>query len=96
MNLRVIKKDVEYLLGEFVDDCLLFALLHPEKDTKSVEDLVNEAFSFADTLFARINHPLDGTNKIPANKRAPYYKAVTNDLLKGIDGMYDKLSALAK
>ena len=32
MNLRVIKKDIEFLIGDFVEDCLLFAMLHPDKD----------------------------------------------------------------
>ena len=33
MNLRDIKKDIEFLIGDFVEDCLLFAMLHPEKSS---------------------------------------------------------------
>ena len=29
MNLRVIKKDIEYFIGEFIDDCSLFVALNP-------------------------------------------------------------------
>lgn len=33
MNLRDFKKDVEYFVGEFVDDCSLFIALNPHKCT---------------------------------------------------------------
>ena len=29
MNLREIKKDIEYVIGAFVDDCALFLSVHP-------------------------------------------------------------------
>ena len=29
MNLRDIKKDIEYVIGAFVDDCALFLSVHP-------------------------------------------------------------------
>jgi len=43
MNLRVIKKDIKFLIGDFVEDCLLFAMLHPDKDIKGVENIINKA-----------------------------------------------------
>ena len=57
MNLRDIKKDIEFLIGDFVEDCLLFAMLHPEKDLGQVENLINEASDFADELIEKVNHP---------------------------------------
>ena len=90
MNLRVIKKDIEFLVGDFVDDCILFAMLHPEDEkTAGAEQLINEACDLANNLFDRVNHP-DKTN-IKA-----HYKAVSQDLLTGMDALCDKLSALAK
>ena len=36
MNLRVFKKDIEYFVGEFIDDCALFvALNHTRMLTRS-------------------------------------------------------------
>lgn len=34
MNLRDIKKDIEYVIGAFVDDCTLFLNVNPGKDTQ--------------------------------------------------------------
>ena len=33
MNLRDFKKEVEYFIGEFVDDCTLFIAINPDKST---------------------------------------------------------------
>ena len=90
MNLRDIKKDIEFLIGDFVEDCIIFAMLHTEEDkTEGAEQLINEACDLANNLFDRVNHP-DKTN-IKA-----HYKAVSQDLLSGMDSLCEKLSALAR
>lgn len=103
MNLRVIKKDINFLIGDFIDDCLLFATLHPEKETKNIEILVQEALDFSDNMFDRVNHPYakpekEGAKpkKLSAPEIKPFYKAISADLLKGLDELYSKLSTMAK
>ena len=90
MNLRDIKKDIEFLIGDFVEDCLMFVMLHPEKDVAQVEKLINEASDLADTLFDKVNHPA------PDVKARTYYNRVGAELLTGLDKLCDRLSALAK
>ncbi|MBR5019761.1 MAG: hypothetical protein IKX53_09040 [Bacteroidales bacterium] len=90
MNLRDIKKDIEFLIGDFVEDCLLFAMLHPEKDLGQVEKLINEASDLADDLFDKVNHPAADV------KPRAYYNRIGAELLNGLDGLCDRLSALAK
>ena len=90
MNLRDIKKDIEFLIGDFVEDCLLFAMLHPEKDLGQVESLINEASDLADNLIDKVNHPSKDV------KPRAYYNRIGAELLTGLDGLCDKLSALAK
>ena len=90
MNLRVIKKDIEFLVGDFVEDCLLFAMLHPDKEMDKVEELVNEANDFAADLFDKVNHP-DKSVKAKA-----YYHGIGQELVKGLDALCEKLSAIAK
>ncbi len=89
-SLRDIKKDIEFLIGDFVEDCLLFAMLHPEKDVAKVESLINEASDLADSLFDKVNHPAADV------KPRAYYNRVGADLLNGLDALCEKLSALAK
>lgn len=90
MNLRDIKKDIEFLIGDFVEDCLLFAMLHPEKDVNKVEDLINEASNLADELIDKVNHPAKDV------KPRAYYNRIGAELLTGLDGLCEKLSELAK
>lgn len=90
MNLRVIKKDIEFLVGDFVEDCLLFAMLHPEKDLAQVEGLINEASDLADQLFYKVNHPAKDA------KKKAYYNGIGAELLNELDKLCEKLSAVAK
>ena len=90
MNLRVIKKDIEFLVSDFIEDCALFATLHPEDEKiDEIEKLINEACDLADSLFERVNHPDKSAVKA-------HYKAVSVDLLKGLDDLCERLSAIAK
>ena len=43
MNLRGFKKDVEYLIGDFVDDCILFVTLNPSKANDALTEVLSEA-----------------------------------------------------
>ena len=90
MNLRDIKKDIEFLIGDFVEDCLMFVMLHPEKDVAQVEKLINEASDLADALIDKVNHPAKDV------KLRAYYNRIGAELLTGLDKLCDRLSALAK
>ena len=43
MNLRVFKKDIEFFIGEFIEDCELFVILNPHKDAEKIDEIVEEA-----------------------------------------------------
>ena len=90
MNLRVIKKDIEFLVGDFVEDCLMFAMFHPEKEVSEVEKLINSANELANKLFDKVNHPAADV------KAKVWYKGVSQELIAGLDELCTKLSALAK
>lgn len=90
MNLRVIKKDIEFLVSDFIEDCLLFSMFHEEVPTEKVEALMNEANDLADDLLVKVNHPEKDANK------KEYYRNVVKELYKGLDDLCEQLSALAK
>ena len=90
MNLRVIKKDIEFLVSDFIEDCLLFSMFHEEVPTEKVEELMNAANDLADDLFVKVNHP----EKEGAKKA--YYRNIVKELYDGLDALCEKLSALAK
>ncbi|MBQ0024753.1 MAG: hypothetical protein KBT00_03380 [Bacteroidales bacterium] len=90
MNLRVIKKDIEFLVSDFIEDALLFSMFHEEVPVEKVEDLMNEANDLADSLICKVNHPEKDT------KKKTYYNGLVKELYAGLDALCEKLSALAK
>ena len=55
MNLRVIKKDIEYFIGEFIDDCSLFVALNPGQDTDAIANIIDEAVDLYNNLKDKVN-----------------------------------------
>ena len=88
-SLRGIKKDIEYVIGAFVDDCTLFLNINPGKNADEIADLIDQAVDLYNELREQIvNAPKEG-------KKA-YFDSVRKSLLEKTDGLYDKLSAAAK
>ncbi len=56
MNLRVIKKEIEYCIGAFIDDCTIFAALNPGCDTDGVNALADEAVALYNALRDKVNN----------------------------------------
>lgn len=89
MNLRVIKKDIEYLIGSVIDDCTLFATLFPDQENQDASaKIIDEAIDLYNNLKYRVNHP-DKQN-IKA-----HYAAISKDLNEGVDALFEKLSSTA-
>ena len=87
-SLRDIKKDIEYVIGSFVDDCALFLDTHPGKNADEVANLIDGAVDLYNDLRDRLGEP-DG------NKKA-YYDGIRKELLEKTDGLYDQLSQTIK
>ena len=86
MNLRVFKKDIEFFIGEFIEDCELFVILNPNKSSEKIDQIVDEAVDLYNDLKQRSNHP-------EGNKRA-FYNGLTKEMFEKLDGLCEKLSAV--
>ena len=86
MNLRVFKKDIEYFVAEFIDDCALFVALNPHKDADEIAQIIDEAVDLYNELKCKANHA-------EGNKRA-YFNALTKEMFEKIDALCEKLSAV--
>ena len=84
MNLRVFKKDIEYFVAEFIDDCALFVALNPHKDADEIVAIIDEAVDLYNDLKCRANHP-------EGNKKA-FYTALTKEMFEKLDELCEKLS----
>lgn len=88
-NLRVIKKDVIYLINEVISDCWVFMYLNNDKKQNEAKQIINDAIALGDNLFDQINnYPKEETKK--------HFKQVNEKLLTEVDALFKRISALAK
>ena len=85
MNLRVFKKDIEYFVAEFIDDCALFVALNPHKDADEIVAIIDEAVDLYNDLKGRANHP-EGPKKA-------FYNGLTKEMFEKLDELCEKLGA---
>lgn len=89
MNLRDIKKDIEYVIGAFIDDCSLFSTANPNADDEALGGLLDEAVNLYNDLRDKVNVKITG-------KKAAYFANLRKELLEKTDGLYKKLSVVVK
>lgn len=89
MNLRDIKKDIEYVLGAFVEDCSVVAEVKPELAEGKVAELMEEAINLYNELKDKAGAKVEGPKKA-------YYTALRKEILEKTDALYEKLSTTVK
>ena len=89
MNLRDIKKDIEYVIGAFIDDCSLFSSVNEKADDEALGALLDEAVNLYNDL-------KDKVNVKPEGAKGAYYASIRKELLEKTDGLYAKLSEIVK
>ncbi|MGM9741952.1 MAG: hypothetical protein ACI3ZC_02695 [Candidatus Cryptobacteroides sp.] len=86
MNLRDFKKDVDYFVGEFVDDCTLFMSVNPHKDTEKIAAVIDEAVDLYNDMKDRAN------SKVEKNARKAWFAGLRKEMFERVDALYEKLS----
>lgn len=88
MNLRDFKKDVEYFIGEFVDDCSLFIALNPHKSSDKMTEVINEAVDLYNDMKDKANA------KVEPKGRKAWFSGLRKEMFEKVDALYEKLSAI--
>jgi hypothetical protein len=86
-SIKNLKKDINYVLGDIIEECYTWKLLNPKADPKAAEAIVDEAIAAFDTLIADVN-----SNEIE-NKKS-YYKRINADLEKMANKLIKKINKL--
>ena len=88
MNLRNIKKDIDYVLSAFVEDCATCVAVNPKVSDEAAASLMEEAINLYNELRDKA-----AARKIEGNKKA-YFNALRKEILERTDALYSKLSAV--
>ena len=89
MNLRDIKKDIEYVIGAFIDDCSLFSAVNPKADDEALGKLLDEAVNLYNDLKDEVNIKVEG-------KKSAHFAEIRKELLEKTDALYASLIEVVK
>ena len=86
-SVKNLKKDINYVLGDVIEECYTWELVNPSADTKKSQAIVEEAITSFDTLISKVN------DKNVENKRA-HYKSVHSQLQAVASTLIGKVNKL--
>ncbi len=86
-NVRNLKKDINYVLGDLIEAVYVWEMSTTGKPTTQSEAIIDEAIQEFDSLISRVNE------KKVENKKA-HFKAINSDLEKAANDLVDKINAL--
>ncbi|WP_196890092.1 hypothetical protein [Aureivirga sp. CE67] len=87
-SIKQLKKDLNYVLGDIIDEVYAWELLNPTAETVKSEAIIDEAIATFDELIEKIN-----TRKDIENQKA-YFKAINQELEEKANALLDKVNNL--
>ncbi|MGB0879045.1 MAG: hypothetical protein ACPGTO_00585 [Polaribacter sp.] len=86
-SIKNLKKDINYTLGDIIEECYVHQLLNPKADDKKSEAIIDEAIVTFDSLITKLNA------KGVENKKA-HFKAVSAELETKATELVSKINSL--
>jgi len=86
MNIRDLKKVINYELSMVIEECYTWQLANPDKSDKA-EKIIDKSIETFDELIARVN-----TTNIPDKKA--HFQGIKKDLSKSTESLMKKLVKL--
>ncbi|MGJ8593361.1 MAG: hypothetical protein ACSHXF_12485 [Aquaticitalea sp.] len=86
-NVRDLKKDINYVLGDIIEAVYVWEYNHTDKDTKQSEAIIDEAIATFDELITKVN------DKKVENKKA-HFKAINTELETKGRALIEKINKL--
>ena len=86
-NIRNLKKDINYVLGDIIEAVYIWEASNPKKDTKMSEAIIDEAIATFDSLIEKVN-----AKNIESQK--DHFKIITAELETKGQAMIEKINKL--
>jgi hypothetical protein len=90
-NRRGLKKDINSLLGDVIEECYDSLLSNEGKNEKEVEAIVDDAVDLADDLLAKVNSAKKLKSRAETKK---HFSEIKEELGDKVIGFIEKLNAL--
>lgn len=86
-NVRNLKKDINYVLGDIIEAVYIWEYANTDKDTKKSEAIIDEAISTFDQLIEKVNA------KKVENQKA-HFKSIVQELETQGKALIEKINKL--
>ncbi|MBZ0328610.1 MAG: hypothetical protein K8F54_13465 [Altibacter sp.] len=86
-SVRILKRDINYVLGDIIEAVYIWELTNPTKDNKKAEAIIDDAIATFDELIEKVN------DKKVENKKQ-HFKAINKELEDRGRKLIDKINAL--
>jgi hypothetical protein len=84
---RVLKKNMNYLFGDLIDECYLWMLVNPEKDSTKANEIIDEAVEYYDDVMSKIaSRDIENANK--------YFNLLNTEVEEKATELVEKINAL--
>ncbi|HSH65587.1 MAG TPA: hypothetical protein VLB84_07275 [Bacteroidia bacterium] len=90
-NKRNIKKDINSVLGNVLEECYSEMLNNPGVKEKEINSIIDDAVDLADNLISRVNH----SKTIPAKEKKAHFKKINEELEEKAIDFIEKLNKLS-
>lgn len=86
-NVRNLKKDINYVLGDIIDAVTMWQITNPTENLEKGEVIIDEAIDIFDDLIQKVN-----LRKVE-NKKA-HFRGIKNELEERASGLVEKINQL--
>lgn len=86
-NVRNLKKDINYVLGDIIEAVYVWEYTNTDKDTKKSEAIIDEAIATFDDLIVKVN------DKSVEDKKA-HFKSINQELETKGRSLIEKINKL--
>jgi hypothetical protein len=86
-NVRNLKKDINYVLGDIIEAVYVWEYNNTDKDTKKSESIIDEAIEIFDDLITKVN------DKSVEDAKS-HFKTINKELEEKGRGLIDKINKL--
>ncbi|AXT19426.1 hypothetical protein D7030_12535 [Flavobacteriaceae bacterium AU392] len=86
-NIRNLKKDINYVLGDIIEAVYIWEYSNTDKDTKKSEAIIDEAIATFDDLIEKVN------DRTVENKKS-HFKAINQELENRGRALIEKINKL--
>ncbi|PCI07739.1 MAG: hypothetical protein COB73_07805 [Flavobacteriaceae bacterium] len=86
-SIKNLKKDINHVLGDLIEECYMWELMNPQADNKKSQAIIDEAVDVFDALLAKVS-----VKKIE-NKKS-HFKSVQSDLETAATSLLGKVNKL--